>query len=289
MPYVEKKIINGKEYYYLTENKRIDGKFKKTRKYLGSEIPKNMKVGEKLKKIREKLTKSEEAVIERIKKNYLENYPLDKTLLETEKDRIISFIYNTNAIEGNTLTLEETKGVLDGKITAKERKQDVKEVQNMKKCIDFLFDYNGEMNEEMILKLHYIEQKEIMNDAGKYRNVDVRVGNYICPKWQDVPELMKGFVEWYNVAKKQLRGFELAALVHLKFVKIHPFRDGNGRMARLLMNFVLLKARYPLLNIFNDEKTMYYLVLQKFDFDKKERSFIRYLVEVFVGQYKEYQ
>ncbi|MDO8554614.1 MAG: Fic family protein [Candidatus Micrarchaeota archaeon] len=290
MAYIEKKIVNGKIYYYLTETKRVDGKFKKTRKYLGTTIPKDLEIlKKKTKRIAKKLTEEEIRIIGRIKKNYLKKYRLDKTLWKTERERIVSFIYNTNAIEGNTLTLEETDSILAGKeILHKERKRDIKEVQNMEKCIDFLFDYKGEINEEMILKLHYIEQKEIMHDAGKYRNVNVRVGNYLCPQWQELPQLMKEFIEWYNIAKKQLRSFELAALVHLKFVRIHPFRDGNGRMSRLLMNFVLLKGNCPLLNIFNDEKMLYYLVLQKFDFDRKERAFIRYLFEVFVKQYKEY-
>ena len=74
----------------------------------------------------------------------------------------------------------------------------------------------------------------------------------------------------------------------IKFARIHPFRDGNGRISRLLMNFILLKNGLPLLNIFNDEKMLYYLVLQKYDFDKKERGFIRYLFGVYAAQYNEY-
>lgn len=288
MSYLEKKKIKGEIYYYLTTTKRVEGKFKKTRKYIGKTIPKNLeKLMGKTKLIGKKLTAKEEQVINLISKNYSKKYLLDKSLWKIEKDRIVSFIYNTNAIEGNTLSIEETKSVLDGKkIKSKER--DMKEVENMKECIDFIFDYNGEFTQELILKLHYAEQLGLMPDAGKYRNVNVRVGNYVCPEWQKVPELMKEFLEWYTFAKKQISAFELASLVHLKFVRIHPFRDGNGRMARLLMNFILLRAGIPLLNIFNDEKMLYYLVLQKFDFDKKERSFIKYLFEVFVGQYKEY-
>jgi len=288
MAYIEKKTIKGKIYYYLTETKRVKGKFKKTRKYLGAKIPKDLEhLEKKPRRMARKLTKKEAAAVELIRKHYLKKYKLDKSLWKTERERIVGFIYNTNAIEGNTLTLEETDEILKGKkISKKER--DVKEVKNMKKCIDFLFDYKGDIDEKMILKLHEIEQKGIMPDAGKYRNVNVRVGKYVCPEWMKIPGLMAEFMEWYKVARKKLHPFELASLVHLKFVKIHPFRDGNGRMARLLMNFVLLKADYPLLNIFNDEKTLYYLVLQKYDFDRKERSFVRYLFEVFVTQYKKY-
>jgi len=289
MSYIEKKTIKGKTYYYLTETKRVKGKFKKTRKYLGTEIPKNLKhLEKKPRKLSRKLTKKEVSVLNLIKKHYLKKYKLNKSLWKTERERIVEFIYNTNAIEGNALTFEETDEVLKGKKKLTRKEGDVKEVKNMKKCIDFLFDHKGDINEKMVLKLHNIEQTGIMPDAGKYRKVNVRVGNYICPTWTEVPKLMAEFIGWYEIAKKQLHPFELASLVHLKFVKIHPFRDGNGRMARLLMNFALLKAKYPLLNIFNDEKTLYYLVLQKYDFDKKERSFVRYLFEVFVNQYREY-
>lgn len=290
MAYIEKKIINGTAYYYLTETKRVGNKFKKTRKYLGKTIPKNLSKKKEKKTIRILLTKKELQVLERIRKNYLKQHRIDKTLLEEEKERIVSFIYNTNAIEGNTLTLEETKSILAGKKIKLERKErDVKEVENMRECIDFLFEFKGELTEEMILKLHYIEQKGIMHDAGKFRTVNVRVGNYICPVWTEVPNLISKFLIWYNQVKNKLPPFELAALVHLKFVRIHPFSDGNGRMARLLMNFILLKSKIPLLNIFNDEKMLYYLVLQKYDYDGKERPFVRYLLEVFVGQYKDYQ
>lgn len=288
MAYIEKKSVKGKVYYYLTQTKRVDGKFKKTRKYLGSQIPKDLlHLRERKKRIRKKLTRLESETVDQIRKNFLKTHRIDKTLWKTDRERIIEFIYNTEAIEGNILTLEETADVLEGK-DVKGKKRDIQEAKNMKKCIDFLFDYNGDLTQEMILKLHHIEQKDIMPDAGKYRDVNVRVGNYICPVWGDVPRLMEEFIEWYNLSKENLHPFELAALVHLKFVKIHPFRDGNGRMTRLLMNFVLLKSKYPLLNIFNDKKIIYYLALQRFDIDGKERPFIRYLYEVYGRQYIEY-
>jgi len=288
MAYLEKKKIHGRIYYYLTETKRVDGKFKKTRKYIGANPPKAV-VQKKSFVVSPHLTKKEISIINSIRKSYSKNYTLDKSMWKTEKMRLVSFVYNTNAIEGNMLTLEETAEILDGSLTIhKKQERDVKEVENMKECIDFLFDYTEELTEELILKLHYIEQKGIMSDAGKYRNVNVRVGNYVCPSWGEIPQLMSEFLDWYVQVKDKLYPFELASLVHLKFVRIHPFRDGNGRMARLLMNLVLLKAGYPLLNIFNDKKTLYYLVLQKYDFDRKERSFVRYLLEVFVGQYKEF-
>lgn len=287
MAYIEKKKISGKTYYYLTTTERKGGRFKKTRKYLGTKP--DAKYLKQPKKIIPKLTRNEILAIETIRKHYSAKHPLDKSLWDEEKERLVSFVYNTNAIEGNSLTLEETIKVLAGdKEIPKKKGRDAREVTNMKKCVDFLFDYNGEISDDMILRLHKIEQEGIMQDAGKYRNVNVRVGRYICPDWKEVPKLMEEFVKWYHDAKSNLHPFELSCLAHLKFVRVHPFRDGNGRMARLLANFILLKNGIPLLNIFNDEKMLYYFMLQKYDAQRKERPFVRYLVEVFANQYKEY-
>jgi Fic family protein len=287
MAYIEKKMIAGHTYYYLTEIKRVGkNKWKKTRKYLGTKPIAKIKSAKP--KVKPHFTKQQANIIERIKSSYSKDHKMDSSLWKTERERIVSFIFNTNAIEGNTLTYEETDSVLRGKIPAKAKKRDVKEVQNMKECIDFLFEYNGDIDEELVLKLHSIEMKGVLPDAGHYRSVNVVVGDYFPPVFQEVPKKMTEFFKWYRSAKQVLNPFELAALVHLKFVRIHPFRDGNGRMSRLLMNFILLKKGYPLLNIFDAEKMLYYLVLKKVDYTKKEKPFVDYLFEVFVNQYKEF-
>lgn len=287
MAYIEKKTINGRTYYYLTETKRVGkNKWKKIRRYLGTESTRKAKV--KTLKIKSNLTKQQAKVIDVIKHNYSKRYKIDSSLWETEREKIVSFIFNTNAIEGNTLTYDETELILKGKIPAGAKKRDVREVKNMKKCIDFLFRYKDDMNEKMILKLHSIEMGGIIASAGQYRNVNVIVGNYLPPDFRDVPKRMQEFFSWYNSAKDVLHPFELAALVHLRLVRIHPFRDGNGRMARFLMNFILMKNGYPLLNIFNAEKMLYYLVLRKVDTSKKEKPFVDYLFETYIYQYKDF-
>ena len=284
--YIEKKIIHGKTYYYLTETKRVGGKWKKIRKYLGIHTPAGF---EKPRKIHPKqiLTEKELGIIEKIKSDYAKKHKISPTLWKEERQRLVSFIFNTNAIEGNPLTYEETDSILAGE-KVRARPKDIKEVKNMKKCVDFIFQYKDIINEVLILKLHKIEMNEIMPDAGNYRKVDVRVGQYLCPRHEEIPKLMGQFFEWYETASKRMYAFELSALVHLKFVRIHPFRDGNGRIARLLMNLVLLQKGYPLLNIFNSEKMLYYLVLRKVDATKRSKPFVKYLYEIYVAQYKEF-
>ncbi len=286
MAYIEKKVINGKIYYYLTESKRVGpNKWKKSRRYLGTTPSVR---GAKRPRIKSSLRKQQVQVIETIKSAYSRKYEVNQSLWKTERERIVSFIFNTNAIEGNTLTYDETDSVLKGKVPPKARKRDVKEAKNMKKCIDFLFEYDDEIDEAMVLKMHSIEMSGVLPEAGNYRDVNVRVGNYFPPVFQEVPQKMAEFFDWYQGAKNVQHPFELAALAHLKFVKIHPFRDGNGRISRLLMNFILLKNGYPLLNIFDAEKILYYMVLKKVDYTKREKPFVEYLFQVYASQYKEF-
>ncbi|MCX6768400.1 MAG: Fic family protein [Candidatus Micrarchaeota archaeon] len=284
--YIEKKIIRGRAYYYLTENKYADGKWKKTRKYLGVATPSGFEKPRR-KAPKPILGKSDVNLVELIRKNYCKNHHLDSRLWKEERGRFVSFIFNTNAIEGNQATYEDTDTILRGG-KARAREKDVREIKNMKKCVDFLFHYSGAVDERLLLKLHKIQMEGVLPGAGGYRTVDVRVGNYICPSHKDVPGLMSRFFQWFRESEKNRHPFELAVLAHLKFVRIHPFRDGNGRMARLLMNLILLKRGYPPLNIFNDEKLLYYLVLKKVDATRRPKPFVGYLLSTYVRQYEEY-
>src|SRR3989338_5354806 len=286
MAYIERKKISGKEYFYLTKNTRVsEGKWKKIRKYVGPDL-KNLNLAEKemetVLPLKRLLTFRQMKVIELLAKNYLKTHKIGKGLWKTEKDRIISFIYNTNAIEGVPVSHEDTKGIIDGKkLKTKYAKRDIREVTNMKECIDFLFEYKGEFNHELLLKLHEIQMGGVHPEAGKIRTRQNIVGNYMPPRPEKVPGELDNFYAWFRQAEKMLHPLELAGLVHLKLVRIHPFMDGNGRVSRLLMNNILFNNNYPLLNIYNSEKMLYYLVLREVDARKKERPFIKYLYQVY--------
>ncbi|MFH1588188.1 MAG: Fic family protein [Candidatus Diapherotrites archaeon] len=293
MSYIEKKEVNGKEYFYLSKNIRVSkDKWKKIRKYVGkdlSDLSKAEKELELFAPIKRLLNLKQMKILELLKEEYLKKHKISKSLWKTEKEKMISFIYNTNAIEGNSLSYEETKDILEGKkIKAKQKKRDVREVKNMKKCIDFLFKYKGDFNNGLMFDLHSIQMQGVHSEAGKLRTKQNIVGNYLPPKAEKVPMELDKFFSWFEKAKDLLHPVELAALVHLKFVRIHPFMDGNGRMSRLLMNFILFKNKFPLLNVFNSEKMLYYLVLREVDFKKKERPFVKYIYQTYINQYKEY-
>jgi len=177
--------------------------------------------------------------------------PLDqRELIEFKEYYRIGLTYSSNALEGNSLTETETKIVLEDGITIGGKTlRDHFEAVGHSKAYDHLYKLakRKEITEKDILKLHklfyfYIDDKE----AGHYRKVQVFISGakFIPPAASKVPELMRSFVQRFCTLEKELHPVEYAALLHKEFVEIHPFIDGNGRTARLLMNLALLQHGY---------------------------------------------
>lgn len=187
------------------------------------------------------------------KKQRLDKYrPFPKEILESLKKYFdLELTHHSTAIEGNTLSLKETKLVLEEGITigGKTLKEHL-EVKNHREALDFIETLvkkkTTEISEKDILKIHQIVLKEISKEAGKYRNVTVRIvgSRAILPSPQKVPTLMTEFIKWLNTPAKD-HSIKLATDVHYKLVSIHPFVDGNGRVARLLMNLILMQHGWP--------------------------------------------
>ena len=213
-----------------------------------------------------------ENILERIKekKKKLNSLrPIPKIIMQNIKEYFdVELTYNSNAIEGNTLNLQETRAVLEDGITigGKSLREHL-EVINHKMAIDFIVSLlkKRKIIEMDILDLHAIILDRIEPKyAGFYRpyQVYIRGTTYVPPSHKKVPKLMKEFIKLINSKKDPL---ELATEVHYEFVKIHPFVDGNGRTARLLMNLILLRNNYPITVILNTERKKYlrYLMERK--------------------------
>ena len=211
----------------------------------------------------------EENILERIqkKKARLDSLrPLKKpAILKIREYFDVELTYNSNAIEGNTLNLQETRAILEDGITVGGKTlREHLEVTNHKKAIDFMFSLvtKKKITEMDIFNLHAIILDRIdPQNAGFYRNTQVyiRGSKYIPPPPKEIPSKMKDFVKLLNSKKNAL---ELAAEVHFQLVHIHPFTDGNGRTARLLMNLVLLKHKYPMTVILRAERKKYISYLE---------------------------
>ncbi|MDI6601497.1 MAG: Fic family protein [Thermoanaerobacteraceae bacterium] len=179
--------------------------------------------------------------------------PLSEEVLRNLKEYFdVEWTYNSNAIEGNTLTLTETKLVLEDGLTVGRGKplKDHLEAINHKEAIDYVEDIvkgNMDISEAVIKNIHYLLLKGIDDkNAGKYREANVLISGskHIPPMNVLVPEKMNELITWYDKSKEIIHPIEHAAEFHLRFTYIHPFIDGNGRCARLLMNLILMRNSY---------------------------------------------
>ena len=209
--------------------------------------------------------------IDKKKKQIDKKRPLSKyTINNIKEELLLQWTYNSNAIEGNTLTLRETKVVLEDGITigGKTLKEHL-EVVNHKEAIFYIEDIVNEkkpLSEKQIKNIHYLILKGIDDEkAGGYRKQKVIISgaSHTPPPPYQIKSQMEGLIEWYRNEGPKLHTVERAAKLHTDFVNIHPFIDGNGRTARLLLNFELMKDGYPPAIIKADDRVDYYDALDK--------------------------
>ncbi len=206
--------------------------------------------------------------IDTLKEAIDKHRPFSKSLAQSLHEKlIVEWTYNSNAIEGNTLTLSETKVVLEGITIGGKSMTEHLEAINHRDAILFIEDLTANkdpLSEWNIRNIHALILREIDNaNAGKYRgeNVLISGAKHIPPKYYEVRELMQKLIAEYQRDWKTYHPIVKATLLHGEFVKIHPFIDGNGRTSRLLLNFELLKNGYPPIIIKNEERARYYDVL----------------------------
>lgn len=290
---IEKRTRNSKKYFYLVHSFRENGKVVKKQLYLGEETPKNI---EELKKdfmldlYREKWFDS----FDKIKKNYkghVKKLPLSARKKELE-NFVIKFTYDSQKIEGSTLSLKQTADLIELGITPANRPvDDVKEAENHNKLFLEMLKYEKDLSYQIMLYWH----KRLFSDtkpeiAGKVRThgVGIARSKFVPPPPVEMELLLKEFFDWYKNNKKKLHPVELAALVHLKFVTIHPFGDGNGRLSRLMMNFVLNKHGFPMMNIPYSKRTSYYNALERAQMRKEDKIFTQWFFRRYEKENKEY-
>jgi Fic family protein len=190
----------------------------------------------------------------------------------------IEMTYNSNAIEGNSLTLRETYLVLQEGITIKGKPlKDHLEAKDHKEALDFLYDLVQQkkytISSHLLRQLHQLVVRETEGEwAGKFRTGAVMIAGaaHLPPEAVDVPRHMDELILWLKSNQKKVHPVELAALFHHQIANIHPFFDGNGRTARLAMNIILMRYGYPLAIILKADRSKYYRTLQAADKGKME-------------------
>ena len=201
--------------------------------------------------------------------------PLSPTIVGKLRERfMLEATYNSNAIEGNTLTFKETYFVINEGITIKGKSlKNHLEAKSHHEALEFIYDL-VENRRQTTVSQHLIRELQSLiiesidkTIAGVYRTGEVAVtgATHQPPSAIEVPYLMSNLVSWFGHNQKKLHPIELATIAHHKLVSIHPFVDGNGRTARLLMNIILLQKDYPLAIILKNDRKVYYESLSKAD------------------------
>jgi Fic family protein/DNA-binding XRE family transcriptional regulator len=200
----------------------------------------------------------------------------------------LEYTFESNRIEGNTLSLKETDLVVNEGLTISGKSmREHLEAINHKEAIDYvkyLIDRNSEINEREVLAVHNLILRGIdQANAGIYRNVQVMIkgSGFMPPAPFLVAPQMEDYFIWYQQHKQQLHPVVLAAEMHERLVTIHPFIDGNGRTSRLVMNLILLKHGYVIANIKGDAKSRmsYYTALEKAQTGLNKEQFIELVAE----------
>lgn len=273
------RIIIRNGYCYLIHSFRREGKVMSREKYLGERIPSDI---EQIKEhfLRECLDESVGERIQKIRADFDEEWKRLPPLIKKKflVDLAIDFTYNTNAIEGSTITLEETEDLIKRKIAPHKPLRDVQETIAHADVFFRTMESPPPITLNVLLAWHAAIFGETKQDiAGKLRDYRVRVGSYVAPDWQDVEKLMKEFVAWLKANEKTISPIEIAARAHYRFEKIHPFGDGNGRIGRLIIAAILQKHNYPPLVIEFKKRSFYYRALEKTENDFVLFFFRRYL------------
>lgn len=293
--YTEKKERNGSTYYYRVRSYRESGKVRKKRKYLGKDladaelIKEEIEADAELDVLSSLLSENEVQALEKVRSDHGK---LPRSTFENRYETFVSrFTNDSTAIEGNTLTLQETAGLLFDKISPSSKSlREINEVINHREAFDHLLSCKEDISKKFVLDLHRLVVKDTLPDdladqIGAYRKVQVYIRGveWMPPLPKDVPKDMRDLFSWYTRNKETIHPLVVASYFHIGFETVHPFVDGNGRVGRLLMNFILHKNGFPMVNIPNSRKLEYYQYLEKAQVEGELRPFVKFIFDLMAG------
>ena len=304
--YLEKRKNKHGMKYYLAHSFREGGRVQKIRVYLGSNLKKKV--------LKQRQEKAKELLTQQVNSFKIIRSPINYKFSKREEELIKSlkkkarfkvfhlseedwqaftelFTYNTNAIEGSTITQEEVFDILEkNKWPFSRPKEDISEAYGVSKAIKHIRKIKTHLSLKLMQDIHKIVFENSKTFAGKFRAKGVEVGirdgtgNIIhlgAPANRVVP-LLTELVKWYKKNKSKLPAIVLAVVVHNQFEYIHPFEDGNGRVGRLLLNNILLKHKLPPLSISLKNRKQYYETLRVF----QRTGDIKPSIELALKEYK---
>lgn len=298
--HIEVREEGKRKKYYLAHSFRKGKKVRKIRFYLGKDLTKA--------ELAEKKKHAGKIINERIRRQEIIHDPLRFMLTKEEIAEIKylkvpadirishlseeawekftkAFTYDTNAIEGSTITSDEVSDILKKNKLPEKPKNEIEETYGVSEAIKHIRKTKEHLSLNLIRELHRIVFKDSKHFAGEFRKVEVAVvdssGNIVHsgapPDY--VVKLLNELISWYNKSRKKYPPIILAAVVHNQFENIHPFQDGNGRVGRLLLNNILIKHNLPPVNIELRNRKEYYNSLQEYENNGNMRPSIELLLK----------
>ncbi|MEK6967797.1 MAG: Fic family protein [Nanoarchaeota archaeon] len=303
--HIEKRKEKNGAKYYLAHSYREGLKVHKARKYLGRNLTPVL--------LKERKRKAEKLISDEISRYRIIKDPLTHQLSPKEIELVNDlekripieirhlseeqwstfsriFTYNTNAIEGSKLNSEEVGQILGEDSWPRKSKEDIAEAYGVSEAVKFIRRTKQHLSTELLRKIHYIVFRNSKPFAGELRKKGEEVvvmGSDGIIVHEGAPQprvayLLKELERWYALNKKRYPGLILAAVVHNQFENIHPFRDGNGRVGRLILNNILIKHKLPPINIGFNNRMEYYDTLQAYE----ENHDLRPTFNLFMKEYK---
>ena len=307
MAYHEAKRIGKNTFHYIVKTLRLGGKVKKIRVYAGKGDKTQKEIDELIVRFAPELerkakgllssrdplfamlTDEEESLLEEVRtRNEKRLERMDQLAWKNYYEWFLArFTYDTNAIEGSTLSLQDTSLILFENVVPKGKSPiEINEVQNHKQAFDYILEYQGNLTERFILEIHRRLMHNILwNAAGKFRDVDVYIRgvDILPPPHSRVGSEFRRLMKWYARNRNRYHPVVLAAYFHSVFESIHPFRDGNGRAGRLILNFMLRRHGFPMIDIKDKDKERYYESLH----ESQKNNNLRLLVKMIIDCLKE--
>ncbi|MDO8554815.1 MAG: Fic family protein [Candidatus Micrarchaeota archaeon] len=305
---IRKKIVKGNEYYYLEETLRLETP-KVYSIFLGKKIPDEINLKRKRQELLDKIygsllgkqkflyvTREQLIEVEKRKRRFAVKFKkLGKAKLD-EKEEVdtVNFVYTTLTTEGVPITKEDAGLAykFDQKNIKTIRDENLRVALDMIKGLRYVKESKKGITEDFILKLHQIIMDEYKEkNPGTFRKEQAYIYLKSYEKAEEIrfrpptPDVLhnklRELVEWYNTSLGNLNAIELAALLHLRFYMIHPFKDGNKRVSRLLFNKAFLDFGYPMLNISKDTDKYFDALISSVE-NKDEKPFVQFVFEQFI-------
>ncbi len=303
---------SGRPQYYLVKDVRVKGKKRKAKKYLGVKQPTfdqlekyriiyapemEMKVAKKKAELSSSfyssdyLTKGNIKLLEELHYTWIAVLDLLSTNEKEAYDRDfeITYIHGTTFLEGNTISLNEAKDLLRYDMTPMDKTlREINEVQNFKKVVQYRNKYRGKVSLDFIKNLHSLIMHNIdIDSAGSFRRADdVGIEGYdhfLCPAMMIEEELQKAIDKFYLGLDDGKHPFELAIFFHHQFEVIHPFSDGNGRVGREVLNYTLMRNKFPKLLFLGKDRGEYITALKCGD-EMKYSLMVQTFYEIIMAQ-----